>query len=131
MFVTIVDTPGPIYKNGGVEAIFTHKVKIAITRHYPFQTPIVRWQSPIFHPNIMSPEDGGFVCTKLVDKWSFNSDLFTFLKGLEILLANPNPDDPYDNDTCTRAAEYFNHNNFVPPELYVQRRKPRIITDEE
>lgn len=131
VYVTLLETPGPVFKDDMVEAVFTHDLKIAITRHYPYQTPIVRWQSPIFHPNIMSPDDGGFVCTKLVKKWSFSSDLYMFLKGLELLLAHPNPDDPYENNSCTMAAEYFNTNQFVPPELTVQRKKPRIIQREE
>ena len=77
----------------------------------------------------MDPDDGGYVCTKLLKDWSFNSNLFSFIKGLELLLSNPNPDDPYENDSCTRAAEYFNKNNYVPPEINNKPRKPISILE--
>lgn len=35
----------------------THKVEIILTADYPRRAPLVRWRTPIFHPNIR-PEDG-------------------------------------------------------------------------
>ncbi len=37
-----------------------HRVEIILGGDYPRRAPIVRWQTPIFHPNIKSPE--GAVC---------------------------------------------------------------------
>lgn len=73
----------------------------------------------------MPPEDGGYVCTKLIEGWTFRSNLVAFIKGIEILLANPNPDSPFETDTCTRAAEYFNKNSYSPSEI--KRKKPVIL----
>ena len=73
----------------------------------------------------MPPEDGGYVCTKLLDKWTFNSNLIAFIKGIEVLLASPNPKSPFENDTCTRAAEYFNKHVYKPVEK--KRKRPIII----
>jgi ubiquitin-protein ligase len=113
IYTTLIDTPGPCLNGHHVSVQYTHKLKIIITEDYPYQTPIVRWRSNIFHPNIMNPLDGGYVCTRLLDEWKFGSTLFSFIKGLETLLANPNPKNPYDTDICTQAAEYFNKNQFT------------------
>jgi len=123
--VKLIDAPGPIWRDGKLETKYEHELKIIITDSYPYQTPIVRWQSDIFHPNIMPPEDGGYVCTKLLDKWTFNSNLIAFIKGIEVLLSSPNPKSPFENDTCTRAAEYFNKHVYKPVEK--KRKKPVII----
>jgi len=126
--VTMVKTPGPIWLDGKVAHRYTHKLKLLITENYPYERPIVKWQSPIFHPNIMLPDDGGYVCTKLLDDWSFTSNLLTFIKGLESLLTNPNPSNPYGSDSCTRAAEYFNKYPYKPPTLLPRKEgKPRIV----
>ena len=47
--VKLVDCPGPIWKDGKVETKYEHELKIIITDSYPYQTPIVRWQSEIFN----------------------------------------------------------------------------------
>jgi ubiquitin-protein ligase len=76
----------------------------------------------------MPPGDGGYVCTKLLENWDFSSNLVTFIKGIESLLENPNPKNPFGNDTCTRAAAYFNRNKYVPPMVMDQSdRRIRIV----
>lgn len=127
IIVTLVKTPGPIWSNGGVKHRYTHKLTILITEEYPFEKPIVKWRSDVFHPNIMLPDDGGYVCTKLLDDWDFNSTLVTFVKGLETLLTNPNPANPFGSDSCTRAAEHFNTHGYNPPNVMANSgKKPRI-----
>ncbi len=88
---------------------------VLITDEYPAEKPIVKWKTPIFHPNIMAPEDGGYVCTRLLENWDFNSTMLEFFKGIEWLLTNPNPKNPFGSDTCTRAAAYFNRMGYRPP----------------
>jgi ubiquitin-conjugating enzyme E2 C len=131
VLVTLVNTPAPVWKNNSVSTRYTHKLRIIITDEYPYQTPIVRWRTAIFHPNIMMPSDGGYVCTRLLDNWSFGSNLLSFIKGLETLLGSPNPDNPYESDSCTRAAEYFNKNKYTPPDITPQRKRPVIIDDDQ
>lgn len=125
--VILVNTPGPVWKNGRVETKYTHKFKIILTENYPYQSPIVRWQSDIFHPNIMPPEEGGHVCTQLLEKWSFKSNLVAFIKGIEILLSKPNPRKPFGIDCCTRAAEYFNKH---PYEFHEEEKVKRPVVVE-
>jgi ubiquitin-protein ligase len=113
--VTLVKTPGPVMRGGRVAHGYEHSLVIVVTEEYPYEKPIVRWQTPVFHPNIMLARDGGYVCTKLLDDWSFSSNLLSFVKGLESLLANPNPDNPYASESCLRAADYFREHRYSPP----------------
>ncbi len=132
--VKLVNTPGPVMDNGRVHSRYTHLLTVTVTENYPYQTPIARWRSPIFHPNIMPPKDGGYICTKLLDEWTFRSNLPAFIRGIESLLLNPNPDDPYDNDTCTRAAAYFNSTSYTPPVTAQPQKshtKPVILSDND
>ena len=128
--VTLLRVPGPDWEEGKVVHRFVHRLSLIISQDYPMEKPIVKWLTPIFHPNIMVPEDGGYVCTKLLENWGFSSNLATFIKGIESLLTNPNPRSPFGNDTCTRAAAYFNRNKYSPPTVMNQSdRRIRIVGD--
>lgn len=128
--VTLLRVPGPDWEEGKVVHRFVHRFAVAVTDEYPLEKPIVKWQTPIFHPNIMPPEDGGYVCTKLLENWDFSSNLASFIRGVESLLVNPNPRNPFGNDTCTRAAAFFNRNRYRPPATMDQTdRRIRIIGD--
>ena len=87
-----------------------HSFILSISEEYPYERPRAKWVSPIFHPNIMMPDDGGFVCVKTLDNWSFGSSLLSFVKGVEQLLADPNPMNPYGTDSCMRAAKWHMNN---------------------
>ena len=126
--VTFLRVPGPSWEDGKVIHRFVHRMAVLITDEYPVEKPIVKWRTAIFHPNIMPPEDGGYVCTKLLENWDFSSTLLAFVRGIEWLLVNPNPSNPFGSDTCTRAAEYFNRNAYTPPASVDQSdRRIRII----
>jgi hypothetical protein len=125
--VTLTKTPGPIMLDGRITHLFNHRLRMMITDEYPYEKPIVKWQTEIFHPNIMLPDDGGYVCTRLLDDWSFSSNLLTFIKGLETLLTTPNPGNPYGSDSCTKAAEYFNTHEYEPPRVVKRKSPPKIL----
>jgi ubiquitin-protein ligase len=128
--VTFLRVPGPDWEQGKVVHRFVHRMAVIVSEDYPMEKPIVKWQTAIFHPNIMSPDDGGYVCTKLLENWDFSSNLVTFIKGIESLLVNPNPKNPFGNDACTRAAAYFNRNKYQPPVVMDQSdRRVRIVGD--
>lgn len=130
LFIRMNGVPGPVNTEKGVGHRYKQEFMIKITRNYPFEKPVVRWQSEIFHPNIMPPEEGGMVCTKLLDNWGFRSTLAEFIKGIEALLIHPNPSNPYGTESCTLAAEYFNTREYRPPVIEKEeRRGPRIISD--
>jgi hypothetical protein len=125
--VAMSDVPGPVLRMGKVEDCVEHAMQIVITQEYPYEKPIVRWLTPIFHPNIMLPRDGGYVCTKLLDSWNFSSNLLGFIKGIESLLANPNPMNPYRTDSCMLASERFIAEPYRPGRDPTERRLPRIV----
>jgi ubiquitin-conjugating enzyme E2 C len=129
--VTMRGVPGPIFREGRVTSASTHRFSMKITDEYPYHKPIVIWETAIFHPNIMTPEDGGFVCTKLLDDWSFGANLLLFIQGLETLLSNPNSDNAYISDSCVRAAKYFSKMVYMPPAIIREKtalRNPKIVS---
>jgi ubiquitin-conjugating enzyme E2 C len=133
VIVTMKNTPGPVWLGERVGHAYEHKFLFEITENYPFQKPIVRWMSPIFHPNIMPADEGGAVCTKLLDVWNIESNILRFIKGIETLLITPNPSNPFDTRTCTYAAEHFNKVGYTPP-MIVSSSEPKpslkIISNE-
>ena len=121
IYITFKNIPGPVRKGGKVTHLHTHRMRMDITKEYPYQKPVVRWQTDIFHPNIVPPSRGGWVCTKLLDDWSFSSNLLAFLNGIESLLVNPNPRSPYSDETTLEAARYFLKNPYKPPMIVKAR----------
>lgn len=133
VIITLNNTPGPIWTGDAVSHSYEHRFLFEITENYPFQKPIVRWMTPIFHPNIMPPDEGGAVCTKLLDVWNIESNILRFIKGIETMLITPNPGNPFDTRTCTYAAEYFNKVGYEPPMIVSEEKEPtlRIIKEED
>jgi ubiquitin-conjugating enzyme E2 C len=126
VMVTLKNTPGPIVKKNKLDHKMTHQFKMMITDEYPYEKPIVLWESMIFHPNIQLPQDGGHVCTKLLDTWNFQSNLLAFIQGIESLLSNPNPKSPWGTNSCTSAAQYFNKHLYDPPTGDLRAKGPKI-----
>jgi hypothetical protein len=124
--LSLVQIPGYELVDGRARKRYHHRFCMTITEDYPFQKPQVTWRTPIFHPNIMMPDDGGFLCNKLLEDWSFNSTLLMFIKGIEYLLLNPNPTSPFGTETCTLAAEFFNRAGRVAPPL-ASAPLPRVV----
>lgn len=106
--VELNKVPGPVVEGSKVVLRYHHRFRMIVGTGYPYEKPTVIWMTPIFHPNIMMPEDGGHLCTKLLEDWSFNSTMISFIKGVESLVMTPNPASPFGTDSCTAAAEYFN-----------------------
>jgi ubiquitin-protein ligase len=130
--INMMHTPGPTLRNKKLTHRYSHSFVMKITEEYPYEKPIVRWRTPIFHPNIMLPEDGGHVCTKLLDTWGFNSNLLAFIRGLESLLTNPNPMSPWGSKSCMAAAKYFVDHPYTPPTIVKTDEKgPKILPVEE
>ncbi len=106
---------------------YSHRFRMTINKDYPYSKPTVTWLTPILHPNIMVPQDGGQICTKLLEGWDFNSTMISFIKGVEALLITPNPSNPFGTDSCTAAAEYYNKGpRYLPPLARVP--PPRVVS---
>ena len=102
--ISLINAPARVSEN---EITQGHQFDLILSEDYPFERPRANWRTPIFHPNIMVPEDGGFVCVKTLDNWGFGSNLTSFVVGVENLLADPNPMNPYGTDSCMQASEWY------------------------
>lgn len=130
--INMMHTPGPTLRSKKLTHRYSHSFVMKITEEYPYEKPIVRWRTPIFHPNIMLPEDGGHVCTKLLDTWGFQSNLLAFIQGIESLLTNPNPSSPWGSKSCMAAAKYFDEHPYTPPTIVKTDEKgPKILSSSE
>ncbi len=97
----------------------SHRIFIKISRFFPYPSGLdFSWYSEIFHPNIHpvslpnSPDKPGtgYICLNVLKKWSRLSDLETTVKALQMLVENPNPDDPLNYPLCLEATEFFKKN---------------------
>merc|ERR1711973_837088 len=86
---------------------------INIPDRYPFEPPCVKFVTPIYHPNI---DTAGRICLDLLKmppkgSWKPSLNIATILKSIQILMANPNPDDPLMQDIASEYRE--NKESFV------------------
>jgi ubiquitin-conjugating enzyme E2 C len=105
--VNMVNIPAYAKSGANIVTVKDHRYKVMISDEYPYEKPRARWETPIFHPNIMPPEDGGYVCIRSLDKWSFGSTLLSFIKAVEHLVENPNAFNPFGMDTCMEASKFY------------------------
>lgn len=92
-----------------------HQVFIKINRSFPYPGGIdFSWYSDLYHPNIHPVKlynsnslGTGYICLNILRKWSKLSDLGTTAKSLQILVENPNPEDPLQYNICIDAASFF------------------------
>lgn len=99
-----------------------HRVFLKLNRSFPYPGGLdFSWYSDILHPNIhpvksnyYTDETGtGFICLNILKKWSRLSDLESTVKALQMLVENPNPDDPLNYPICKKAAEFFKQNSMA------------------
>ncbi|KAI8120193.1 hypothetical protein FF38_09524 [Lucilia cuprina] len=114
------------------EGIF--KMSITFGEQYPFRPPTFKFITPVYHPNIDSGKcfvqgnliaiintfKAGKICLDLLrmpPTGSYNPaiTLESILLSIQLLLANPNPDDPLQGD----AADLFKSNR----DLYNQKAR--------
>uniref|UniRef100_A0A8C4X7L7 Ubiquitin-conjugating enzyme E2 T n=1 Tax=Erpetoichthys calabaricus TaxID=27687 RepID=A0A8C4X7L7_ERPCA len=93
------------------------KLEIIIPERYPFEPPKMRFLTPIYHPNI---DTAGRICLdalKLPPKgaWKPSLNLSTLLTSIQLLMAEPNPDDPLMADISSE----FKYNK----QVYIEKAK--------
>ncbi|CAN9516063.1 unnamed protein product [Ophioblennius macclurei] len=101
----IVGGSGTPYEGG----LFSLEIKIP--ERYPFEPPKIRFLTPIYHPNI---DNSGRIChdaLKLPPKgaWKPSLNISTVLTSIQLLMSEPNPDDPLMADISSE----FKYNKHV------------------
>ena len=70
----------------------TYRLSLKFPAEYPYKAPLVKFETPCFHPNV----DGhGNICLDILkEKWSAALSVRTVLLSIQALLAEPNNESP-------------------------------------
>ncbi|OLN96787.1 Ubiquitin-conjugating enzyme E2 1-like protein 2 [Colletotrichum chlorophyti] len=90
--------PGTPYAGG------QYQVDIKIPDTYPFKSPVIKFDTKIWHPNISS-QTGAICLDTLGSGWSPVQTIKTALLSLRMLLECPNPKDPQDAEVAKMMTE--------------------------
>ncbi|XP_069840661.1 ubiquitin-conjugating enzyme E2 T-like [Dendropsophus ebraccatus] len=98
----VVGGPGTPYEGG----VFS--LEVTVPDRYPFEPPRVQFVTPIYHPNI---DTAGRICLDILKPppkgaWRPALSLSSVLTSIQLLMAEPNPEDPLMADI---AREYKYH----------------------
>lgn len=113
------------------------KLKIDIPERYPFEPPQVTFVTPIYHPNI---DSAGRICLNILKLppnggWKPCLNISTILTSIQVLMAEPNPDDPlmadianefkYSNEEFNQKAKLWTEKHAIKNNL----EKPTPLTE--
>lgn len=98
---TITGGTGTIYESQ------SYKLTMSFPGRYPYNPPVVKFLTPIFHPNV---DEFGNICLDILkEKWSALFDVRTILLSIQSLLGEPNIESPLNSeaaDLWERPEEY-------------------------
>ncbi|KLO12009.1 ubiquitin-conjugating enzyme E2 [Schizopora paradoxa] len=84
--------------SGTIYAGLTFRISISFPPNYPYVSPIIKFESPCYHPNV---DLAGNICLDILqDKWSAVYSVQTILLSLQSLLGEPNNASPLNNDAA-------------------------------
>jgi ubiquitin-protein ligase len=86
-----------------------HRCEVYLHLDYPRRPPVVTWQTPVFHPNLLGPDRNGGVC---LGSWSAGESLLDLSLRLRDLVSYrvANAADPLNR----QAAEWMRDNQIEP-----------------
>ncbi|KAI0273849.1 ubiquitin-conjugating enzyme/RWD-like protein [Gloeopeniophorella convolvens] len=110
-WVGTIEGPVGTYYGG-----MTFKITIHFPPNYPYVPPVIKFESPCFHPNVDIAS--GAICLDILqDKWSAVYSVQTILLSLQSLLGEPNNASPLNTDASnlwdspelfkTQIAKYY------------------------
>ncbi|XP_071956316.1 ubiquitin-conjugating enzyme E2 T-like [Antedon mediterranea] len=102
------------------------KLDIELPVRYPFEPPKVRFVTPIYHPNI---DSAGRICLDILKmppngNWRPSLNLLTLLTSIQLLMSDPNPEDPLMHD----ISKEFKYNNVQFKKTAVEWTKKHALT---
>ncbi|CAG2110501.1 unnamed protein product [Medioppia subpectinata] len=71
------------------------KIDISIPNKYPFEPPVCKFVTKVWHPNVSS-QTGAICLDILKDQWAAAMTVESVLKSLQSFLSSPEPNDPQD-----------------------------------
>jgi len=101
--------PGIALEDRHVVVRNLHRCEIYLHLDYPRRPPVVTWQTPVFHPNLLGPDRNGGVC---LGSWGASeslADLCTRLRDL-VSYRSFNVNDPLDHE----AADWVSKASLAP-----------------
>jgi len=90
---TIQGATGTVYEG------LSFKLSLKFPTGYPYAPPVVKFETPCFHPNV---DQHGNICLDILkDKWSAANDVRTVLLSIQSLLGEPNNDSPLNTTAAS------------------------------
>lgn len=82
----------------------TFKLTLEFSEEYPNKAPHVRFETPMFHPNIYQ---NGSICLDILhNQWSPIYDMSAILTSIQSLLSDPNPSSPANSEAANLYSEH-------------------------
>ncbi|KAK9464737.1 ubiquitin-conjugating enzyme/RWD-like protein [Lipomyces arxii] len=102
---TITGPDGTFYEG------LTYKISLNFPPNYPYRAPVIRFVSPMWHPNV---DMSGNICLDILkEQWSAVYNVQTILLSLQSLLGEPNNASPLNAQAADlwdgNPAEYRRH----------------------
>jgi ubiquitin-protein ligase len=95
---------GTVYQNQ------TYKLSMRFPAEYPFSAPVVRFETPCFHPNV---DHHGNICLDILkENWSAIYNVRTILLSIQSLLAGMNHNHNHNHNPIpsnTYNQQHFGH----------------------